>query len=1354
MSLEIRRVEVGDKGNWACKVWNNEGSVIRNFTLHIIDFCDYFQHPQFQADRIPKECLCQWAISGGAPLREDSDLPAVAPEDCLKYDKENKEVIKFRRPINETCGGKDCEPIEHTGLRGHMHDESKPKYIVQTAPDTILHPRTINETQDDYTTESPSLEETTLDGDPISSHNLSRNKPDLHAVHESHENITPEAEGHAELRVSDTIIDVEAKLERAKEILDKRPGLEESEDEEDEENRIDIGLASKNSEATTLTTDNIEAITPGNLLEETFTKKIYDIPQALPLINTTTPTTTTSTTNITTTTTGPITAHSTLRQWHSPYKYTRIPTTTTTTAPISTTEVFQTAHSTLRQWHFPSRYTRIAPYFQESDEQRTQTIYSPSGRTLKLSCKAKGQPEPQVIWKRGNVELRRDTERKIGGLYKIGKWTLEMEDVSDSDSGNYECEVWNSAGTIWKQFRVEIRDRLRAKPIIVSNVLFNKTVDVNSTVNFTCEVISDLVPHVTWVKLLLVNGSYIKTPENGKPMFNLLHMHTVKKARTYQDKSINQDKSIKSVLELTNVTLEDQGIYSCIAGNSLGYSMGNATLTVNEFKTTFLPTEHVHPPWPITYWILLVISILLIIAFFVLAALYLLFSKKFAKNRIQTFEKMAVRKKVVITKKPNKDGELWSDPASSYAITIEPVIGEALPRDLERDRLSSEMTMLTDYEVPTDLAWEIDRSRLKLCDVLGEGAFGEVWRGILRPKYAKENDKSAKEIPVAVKKLKPSAQEKELIILVGEMQIFKSIGEHKNVLKLIGCCTGLGPLFVILELCPYGNLRDFLRKHRPRDDGATYPTEENSKNYLQPKTCVIYQNLEFPGEVIIKNLTLRDLVRFSTEIARGMEFLATKKIIHRDLAARNILVAADFSMKISDFGLSRNVVYNDYYRKKGPGRIPIKWMAPEALDKNMYTVYSDVWSYGIVLWEVMTLGGTPYPSIAMPQLYNILKQGYRMESPHNCPEEIYGVMVMCWQEKPETRPNFTLIADYFDWMLAEAANYNANIEIDGKATPDDDTRDKMIYNTPKSARKRKDRPLSAPGMMSFEVFASNIATTSISESTTQTTIQEQETNLDDLPSPQPLTESSPLLHQIPDEPAPELPQKPLRRNQSTDVSSLKSKRQIAEHFYINCNGHSSSNGSPLWSSNVEDEQDVEVYELKEKDSGQATRTNSNGSEKQDERKAHTSAQKLLWPDSNYMNTLGEPGPSTSTSNTLPHQSSSTKPKYALSRQDRFSDSSAYEAEFNMAYPRSSEHNVQSSKDPKNTTTELMQRSQSVESQGSSGRGGSSAMSSAEGLGGIGDFCKIEYAEIMPMLKKPSPPTVHKTSRSKNNKFSK
>uniref|UniRef100_A0A0K0D6U3 Protein kinase domain-containing protein n=1 Tax=Angiostrongylus cantonensis TaxID=6313 RepID=A0A0K0D6U3_ANGCA len=159
-------------------------------------------------------------------------------------------------------------------------------------------------------------------------------------------------------------------------------------------------------------------------------------------------------------------------------------------------------------------------------------------------------------------------------------------------------------------------------------------------------------------------------------------------------------------------------------------------------------------------------------------------------------------------------------------------------------------------------------------------------------------------------------------------------------------------------------------------------------------------------------------------------------------------------MKISDFGLSRDVHCNDYYRKKGNGRLPIKWMALEALDSHMYTVESDVWSYGILLWEIMTMGGTPYPTIAMPQLYSVLKGGYRMEAPQKCPGEIYDLMVSCWQEKREKRPTFKMIVDYLDWMLQDADSETMFDDIDGAPPPP--SSDSSL------GRKLRTRPLSAP----------------------------------------------------------------------------------------------------------------------------------------------------------------------------------------------------------------------------------------------------------------------------------------------------
>ncbi|XP_013387866.1 tyrosine kinase receptor Cad96Ca-like [Lingula anatina] len=168
---------------------------------------------------------------------------------------------------------------------------------------------------------------------------------------------------------------------------------------------------------------------------------------------------------------------------------------------------------------------------------------------------------------------------------------------------------------------------------------------------------------------------------------------------------------------------------------------------------------------------------------------------------------------------------------------------------------------------------------------------------------------------------------------------------------------------------------------------------------------MVYGNLHG----VSSSLTSRDLMKFALDIANGMMFLSSMSILHRDLAGRNILVAEDRTCKISDFGFAKDVIKSHQYERKTQGRLPVRWMSPEALYDNIFTTQSDVWAYGVLLWEIVTLGSSPYPGMSAKQVMEAITEGYRMPQPPHCSQDMYNIMLSCWEDNPSSRPLFKAI---------------------------------------------------------------------------------------------------------------------------------------------------------------------------------------------------------------------------------------------------------------------------------------------------------------------------------------------------------
>lgn len=298
--------------------------------------------------------------------------------------------------------------------------------------------------------------------------------------------------------------------------------------------------------------------------------------------------------------------------------------------------------------------------------------------------------------------------------------------------------------------------------------------------------------------------------------------------------------------------------------------------------------------------------------------------------------------------------------------------------------------------------WEIPPECLTLGEVLGSGAFGQVLLGVLNSAGLKIQRTDSNEPPgiqqyVAVKMLHEFATDAQKQEFLQEMALMKQIGSHPNIISIVGCCTQREPLCLVVEHAQYGDLLHYLRKYR----------------HLIMETQSCDSGITTPDDQI----TYQDILSFARQIAVGMEFLSQRGFVHRDLATRNVMVADHKVIKIGDFGLTR-YVYTDKLYVAGKGsRLPVKWMAIEAIEEYHFTTETDVWSYGVLLFEMVTLGSTPYPTIPNKSLLKHLKRGYRLEKPESCTPELYEMMRACWQSYPGDRPSFTDIRQRLESII-------------------------------------------------------------------------------------------------------------------------------------------------------------------------------------------------------------------------------------------------------------------------------------------------------------------------------------------------
>lgn len=481
--------------------------------------------------------------------------------------------------------------------------------------------------------------------------------------------------------------------------------------------------------------------------------------------------------------------------------------------------------------------------------------------------------------------------------------------------------------------------------------------------------------------MLVVGGNVSMTCTGAKYYMSAISWHIVKDGVSTSFSNVSTANAsfvasqtiadFISTIHFHRLHEEDSGMYECCAAlydakNSTAKSSVAQALVVRNLNSVAMPqSREMQPMAKIALSVAGVLAVLLLVLSGVVVHLLI------ARRREQQIRRQL----------------LGGAPCSSFA-DLNCYHGEDFGKLLQS----------RDY----DEKWELPNEQLQLGGVLGAGSFGQVHEALLTGNGARPS-------AVAVKMVKSKQDRRQVVALIAELKIMIHLGRHLNIVNLIGAVTtkvGRGEILVVIEYCENGALKEYLTSHR-----CNLVKDTDSNNYDDTQ-------LVKGGEI----LSINDLICFGYQIARGMEYLASKNFIHRDLAARNILIADKKVLKICDFGLAKDLKLK---RESGSEEaeeempLPVRWMPLEAIRNGDHSLQSDVWAFGVTLWEVFALGELPYKDIPTRRVAQYLADGGRLEQTEFCPDAMFDVVTKCCNKYKNWRPTFTEIVAMLSAQLEE-----------------------------------------------------------------------------------------------------------------------------------------------------------------------------------------------------------------------------------------------------------------------------------------------------------------------------------------------